>query len=1068
MNRLLLLLSILSLSAMTVFTQPFAYLANFSGDDVSVVDLNTNTVIATIAVGNNPVGVLTNNTNRKVYVTNQESSTLSVIDGNTNTVEATINVGTRPLGMALTADGSRLYVASQDDNNVHVINTTDNTLITIIDSGGAGTTFVALSPDENQLYLANDLSGSLTIVDATTNTISRTIAVGERPIQVVFNAEGTKAYVTNFNSDNISVIDVATAAVSNTIATGDGAYGMTIGAAGSDKLYVSNFLAGTISVINMNTETVETNISLDVGPTGMSMSNDGSTLYVAGFNTDDLSFIDVSTNMPTGDTIAVGTSPIALGNFILGESNSALDFDGADDRVVIPHENLLDNLTEDYTISAWVKIDNNTVGHPVFHASTSLSNGADDGLLLSANVPALGNRPLFQIRQNTGTVQNVIGNEALSTDTWHHIVFSYVAATITGTLYVDGAEARSNNEITILPSTISSSLGSATLGFSPFAVGEGGGYFSGQIDEFRITSSASNCFAINQQNACQLPDNTPDLEVYYRFNQGLVAGDNTDITALVATAGPNGTLQNFALVGQNSNFIGGSPVSSSTTCSEVFEPSLTVTYSMNSSTIMDDDTTPSTDDGTDLGDVPAGGMASSTFTLTNGGTGDLGITNVMSSNQLFNVNYAAPDLTVTFSPDAVCTQSSTITFQHDDCTIGPDFTFAVQGNGVPPPVELMLTQTAVCANAGLQTGLGGGTPTGGVYSGTGVTDDGNGMTFSFDPTTAGTGDITITYTVNDSDATGTITVIVAPMVTFSTGGLSVAVAAGVQTGLGGGMPAGGVYSGDGVTDDGNGMTYSFDPAAAGEGENIITYTFTNANSCSEEQDAILSVTAATLPGEECDIAIDINNLFGQAAMVPQASDTYDNYADYDTNDTDIVPSCFLSLQPVTGTIWFSFTGDGNHYTINSANNSSNNELGGIVYTGPCDMRTELSCNVTIGQPNFSIDLQTEVGVEYTIMVAEASANQTASFNLEVTNQSTIGVQDIRNTAFNIYPNPTNGWVQLDGFTADHIEVLDQLGRTVRTQAQAGNGVDLAGLPAGVYVLLMQAEDEVISAKVVKE
>lgn len=46
------------------------------------------------------------------------------------------------------------------------------------------------------------------------------------------------------------------------------------------------------------------------------------------------------------------------------------------------------------------------------------------------------------------------------------------------------------------------------------------------------------------------------------------------------------------------------------------------------------------------------------------------------------------------------------------------------------------------------------------------------------------------------------------------------------TGLGGGTPLGGVYSGPGVTDDGNGMTYSFDPVVAGVGVHTITYTTT--------------------------------------------------------------------------------------------------------------------------------------------------------------------------------------------------------------------------------------------------
>ena len=49
---------------------------------------------------------------------------------------------------------------------------------------------------------------------------------------------------------------------------------------------------------------------------------------------------------------------------------------------------------------------------------------------------------------------------------------------------------------------------------------------------------------------------------------------------------------------------------------------------------------------------------------------------------------------------------------------------------------------------------------------------------------------------------------------------------GLQAGLSGGTPTGGVYSGAGVTDDGNGMTYSFDPAAAGVGTHALSYTYT--------------------------------------------------------------------------------------------------------------------------------------------------------------------------------------------------------------------------------------------------
>lgn len=59
----------------------------------------------------------------------------------------------------------------------------------------------------------------------------------------------------------------------------------------------------------------------------------------------------------------------------------------------------------------------------------------------------------------------------------------------------------------------------------------------------------------------------------------------------------------------------------------------------------------------------------------------------------------------------------------------------------------MVAPEDVCEGSPVITGLSGGTPNGGVYSGSGVTDDGNGQTFTFDPVAAGVGVHTITYDV---------------------------------------------------------------------------------------------------------------------------------------------------------------------------------------------------------------------------------------------------------------------------------------------------------------------------------
>lgn len=70
----------------------------------------------------------------------------------------------------------------------------------------------------------------------------------------------------------------------------------------------------------------------------------------------------------------------------------------------------------------------------------------------------------------------------------------------------------------------------------------------------------------------------------------------------------------------------------------------------------------------------------------------------------------------------------------------------------------------------------------------------------------------------------------------------------VLTGLTGGTPFGGVYSGPGVTDDGNGSTYTFDPAAAGIGVHTIMYEVT-ATACAVASSATDSVEVLGVPTE---------------------------------------------------------------------------------------------------------------------------------------------------------------------------------------------------------------------------
>jgi len=94
----------------------------------------------------------------------------------------------------------------------------------------------------------------------------------------------------------------------------------------------------------------------------------------------------------------------------------------------------------------------------------------------------------------------------------------------------------------------------------------------------------------------------------------------------------------------------------------------------------------------------------------------------------------------------------------------------------------------------------------------------------------------------------------------------VCVGQGVQV-YGGGTPAGGVYSGPGVTDDANGTTYTFDPAAAGVGVHTIEYNVASACATGAATDTIeVTVDEPELVCQDVTLELDAN---GEATLTIQ-------------------------------------------------------------------------------------------------------------------------------------------------------------------------------------------------------
>ena len=156
-----------------------------------------------------------------------------------------------------------------------------------------------------------------------------------------------------------------------------------------------------------------------------------------------------------------------------------------------------------------------------------------------------------------------------------------------------------------------------------------------------------------------------------------------------------------------------------------------------------------------------------------------------------------------------------------------------------PIVTLADFNDLVCENTA-SFALTGGSPLGGVYSGTGVNSG------SFNPAAAGNGPHKITYSYTSNGCSNTtskyLIVDALPIVSiFPFNSVCTNTSSFI---LSGGSPAGGTYSGAGV----NGLY--FDPATAGTGTHTITYTVTGSSGCDGFDTSTISVFICTNVDEQ--------------------------------------------------------------------------------------------------------------------------------------------------------------------------------------------------------------------------
>ncbi len=359
-----------------------------------------------------------------------------------------------------------------------------------------------------------------------------------------------------------------------------------------------------------------------------------------------------------------------------------------------------------------------------------------------------------------------------------------------------------------------------------------------------------------------------------------------------------------------------------------------------------------------------------------------------------------------------------------------------------------------------------GTPVGGVYSGTGVT---GGQLFN--PSNAGVGHHNIKYIYTDNNGCVDTSqsdqqVRDLPVVTFDS--LQSLCLSTPQVQLTEGTPAGGVYSGTGVS---NSM---FSPQVSGAGTFILTYTYSDSHNCTNSDST--SITVNTLP------AVSFSPINAVCANTGPVNLTGGSPAGGTYSGNAVGGSVFYTgiAGPGTHTINYAYTDS------NSCSNSASQTITVNAIPMPSLGSDIVACSdesVNLNPGNFTaytwstgshtsnIDIDTTgrgIGTFTFSVTVSNSFNCINRDTILVTFDACSGISDIENEFVKVYPNPSTEEFILQTDSKVSIDVFDMTGRNLVSDQTSSVYVFGSDFPSGSYILRIRKGSNIVTKMLNKQ
>lgn len=308
--------------------------ANKAEATVSLVDLASGKVAATLPVGTGPHEVAVSKDGRLALVANygtgdKPGSTLTLIDVPGAKVVKTIDLGEyrKPHGMVFISN-SRALVTSEASKALLEVDVEAGKVLRAIATGQELSHMVAVTPDGSRAFVANIRSGSITALDLKEGKKIADVQTGAGSEGIAVTPDGKQVWVTSREANTVAVVDAASLKILKTMEAAAFPIRAEVTPDGK-KVLVSLAQSGDLAVFSTADLALDRRVKLEAtassdksgrllqfgdssAPIGIEIAPDGKRAYIAHANADQISIVDLAEGKRVG-FLTAGKEPDGMG-----------------------------------------------------------------------------------------------------------------------------------------------------------------------------------------------------------------------------------------------------------------------------------------------------------------------------------------------------------------------------------------------------------------------------------------------------------------------------------------------------------------------------------------------------------------------------------------------------------------------------------------------------------------------------------------------------------------------------------------------------------------------------------